>query len=210
MEMIEGTLSRLHELGVTILRFSKRITTLQATKYVDEHDLQHFENMCSFAIQTLYPRAHQELRDRLSQSMVDRYVWIRRMKSRQAALQARRPGSSDRLSIIHEESLGEGMSLSSEDLVTKTAAPNDNEDAPKARRKPKPDASSQSDLTSANGTGTRRNPRHPRTTAHSSRTSSVLANQANYPRPPRWDGEARCEWCTAPLAKEDLEPRKWR
>ena len=165
--------------------------------------------MCSFAIQALYPRAHQRLRNRLSQSMADCYVWIRYRKSCQSILQTRRLCLSDGLFIIYEELLGEEVSSLSQELAG-TPAPGDNEYVPKATPDPKVGAASQSDLTSVNDTKMGRSLRHSRNTAQWSRTSSILANQANYPRPPCWDGKAMCEWCTAPLAKEDLSLRMWR
>ena len=119
LKIIEDTLSELHWLGNTIHHSLSQRTFIETDAFIDGLDLRHFENMCSFVIQTMYPKAHHELRGRLGKSMMHCYVLILHRRLHRSALQSRSPATSTTLSI-NEESSREDMKWVSEKSTTGT------------------------------------------------------------------------------------------
>lgn len=166
--------------------------------------------MCDTVVQTLYPQAHQELRDSLTQSMVDRYVLLLANRSRQAAMQSQRQDPSAPLAKLDEELSRESMEWMSQDLTIRAQTQNQGTGAVQIMQNcgytP-----SQSDIPSVNASQVRRMLNHSSDPRDTAQPSSVVAGQSNYPKPPMLHGKvATCDWCSAPLEKGDLEPHKWK
>lgn len=205
---IDNTLARLNRLGVTIRQSSQDKISIRAEKSTTHLDLTLFSYFCANAVQTLYPNAHQHLKDYLKESMINRYKKMIHHNSRYIKLRTPRE--------LHRK-LPSIPEVPNNKPQTNTSVIQQAETIPAsiyrygARVLTAP---SQSDLSSANIQRIRdryRPPDEASTKFH--RTSSVQVNQGNYPRPPTTNKNGdifACEWCSEPLDKKALSESEWR
>lgn len=186
--IVDG-ISRLHSLRVVIREGSARSKAIEMLGFANHPDFAPFKRLCSQSVRMLYPYAHPELQDRLSASMTRRYATIFHPRPRQSTLQSLHAYPS---TTINEEPEG-----SNESRVSN-----------KANR-----FSSQADRLRINAeqaqgisNDSRKVDRRPQ------QTSPDQFHQENYPKPPEKKNAdtINCEWCSAVLAEETLEPRNWR
>jgi hypothetical protein len=205
---IDNTLARLNRLGVTIRQSSQDRIHIRAEKSTAHLDLTLFINFCTTAVETLYPNAHQHLKDYLKESMIARYKKMIHHDSRYMKLRAPRE-SHRKLPSISE--------IPNNELETSTPVIQQVETTPADSNRSGArifGASSQSDLSSVNihqVRGRLRPPDEASTKFH--QTSSVQVKQGNYPRPPilNKNGDIfACEWCSEPLDKKILSENDWR
>lgn len=205
---IDSTLARLNRLGVTIRQSSQDKVHIRAEKSTAHLDLTLFTYFCANAVQTLYPNAHQRLKDYLKESMMSRYKKMIHHNSRYMKLRAHRephrklssipdiPNNKPQpnIPVIQQaEIIPASVYRSEAHVIT---------------------APSQSDLSSVDIQRIRgrfRSPDEASTKFH--RTSSVQVNQDNYPRPlvkNKNEDIFACEWCSEPLDKKTLSESEWR
>ncbi|KAK5993734.1 hypothetical protein PT974_07171 [Cladobotryum mycophilum] len=103
-EEIEHILERLNRLGVLVRQSSRGYIGDQVKRFSSGLDTRYSEDLFSGIIQTLYPNAHQALRNRLVWSMTDTLATILYKRSRQATLSTRREVRNEPMSTILEES----------------------------------------------------------------------------------------------------------
>ncbi|KKZ61101.1 hypothetical protein EMCG_04297 [[Emmonsia] crescens] len=197
---IVGSIHRLHRLRTVILEGSARSKAIEMLGFANHPDFVPFNRLCSQSVRMLYPYAHSGLKDRLIASMTRRYAEIFHPKSRQSTLQSL-PTDLSMPTTINEEPGG-----SNEDQVS-----NKTEMARGIQENPT--IASQSDLTCINAEQAQGILNHlPTAASRFQQTSSSQFHQENYPKPPEKNNTdtINCEWCSAVLAKETLEPRNWR
>jgi len=207
LRAVDDTLKRLTRLGVTIRQSSHSRIEERAKKFTSDSDLESFSHLCAAAIQFLYPRIHQSLKNHLSKSMTDRYARLLFLNSRHKKLGTRREQKTDALPI-HENP--EILPTSSAhvpqparaltNLVLRNLAQASN-------------APSESDLSSVNIQQIRARLRQPDEPSVASRkTKSVRVNQGSYPKlpDPRNGRIFTCDWCTEPLNRTKLSGSDWR
>ncbi|KAL7921713.1 hypothetical protein ACQKWADRAFT_321286 [Trichoderma austrokoningii] len=190
---IDNTLARLNRLGVTIRQSGQDKMHVRAEKSTAHLDLTTFTYFCANTVQTLYPNAHQHLKDHLKESMINRYKKMMHHNSRYFKLRAPREPHTKLYSI---------QEVPNSDLQTNIPVIQQAEAVPATVNRFRanvPTAPSQTDLSSAS------------TKFH--QTSSVQVSQGNYPRLPMTNtngGIFACEWCSEPLDKKILSESQWR
>lgn len=205
LKAVEGTLSRLNRLGVTIRQSSGAKAITRARRYAETLDLDYFTSLCSAAVQFLYSGAHQSLKAHLSRLMTALYARIQHLESRRRNLETRRT-PPPRLATINEAPAD----------VNATAGSSRQEAIlPVFRQIVQPRSRgpmSQSDLSSVHMSHILDRLRVPEQASTTfPKTFSIRVNQANYPRPPKKEGKPiRCKWCSAWLREEDLVGSAWR
>ncbi|EHK18146.1 uncharacterized protein TRIVIDRAFT_123746, partial [Trichoderma virens Gv29-8] len=202
---IDITLTRLNRLGVTIRQSSQDKIDLRANKFSAGLDLALFTFFCANVIQTLYPGAHQSLKDHLQESMLNRYKKILHHNSRYTKLKTPRE-SHMRLSPIPEVP---------EKLQTSVPIIHPaKEISAIANHQKRHTTHSQSDLSTVNIQRIRNRHRPPdEASTKFYKTSSVQVNQGNYPQLPITNRDSdifTCEWCSEPLNKKTLSESEWR
>lgn len=205
---IDNTLARLNRLGVTIRQSSQDKIHIQIEKSTAHLDLTLFTYSCTNAVQTLYPGAHQRLKDYLKESMINRYKKMMHHSSRSMKLSIPRE-SHKKLSSIPE--------VPNDELQTNIPVIQQAEIVPASFHQSGAHAlaaPSQSDLSSVNIQriwDRLRPPDEASTKFH--QTSSIQVSQGNYPRPPIPNKNKdifACEWCFEPLDKKALSESEWR
>lgn len=206
LQEIDGILGRLSRLGVAIRQSSRANLSARVELFGGALDVATFEGLATPSIHTLYPKAHQGLRERLIKSMINCYANITYLQSRQATLQSRRRAIASSLPTVRESD------KQNDDQIPVRRG--EVEDTARAQRPTQHvsgglPSSSQWGLSSLNTTVLRKEleigPRAPK-------TSSVYVSQAQYPHPRRESSESTviCEWCSQPLIEEALEESAWR
>ncbi|EEU33665.1 uncharacterized protein NECHADRAFT_89261 [Fusarium vanettenii 77-13-4] len=205
---IDDALTRLNRLGVTIRQSSRPQIDARATKFAAGHDLKSFSYMCANAVQSLYPGAHQSLKDYLSKSMTDRYARMLFFNARHKKLETRRETRIG-LSPLPEIPSNETQAMLSITQPARTLKAKVLTNLAKASAAP-----SLSDLFSVNIQQIRSRLRAPDEASIKSRkTSSIQVNQRKYPPPPVANGDSNifaCEWCSEPLSMKTLSESNWR
>ncbi|KAK1246370.1 hypothetical protein MKX08_000172 [Trichoderma sp. CBMAI-0020] len=220
LKTIDNTLTRLNRLGVTIRQSGHGKLDTRAKKFVAGLDLSSFAYLCANAVQTLYPGAHQSLKDYLSKSMTDRYARMLFSESRRKNLMTRRelriglppidevPGSETQLPNDEVPDSETKTSIA----ITQLAMPIKNPIVTNLSQLPP--ALSQSDLSSVNVHQIRSRTRPPdEASIKFHKTSSIQVNQGNYPRPfviNQGSSIFTCQWCSEPLNKKTLSESEWR
>ncbi|KAL7937887.1 hypothetical protein V8C35DRAFT_319942 [Trichoderma chlorosporum] len=208
LKTIDDTLNRLNRLGVTIRQSGRGKVDIRASKFAAGLDLSSFASLCANAVQTLYPGAHQSLKDYLSKSMTERYARMLFLGSRHKKLETRR-GLGTALSPIHETPKKERQT--SDNTIRLAMMPKNSGLASISRPPPLP---SQSDLSSVNVYQIRNRLRPPdEASTKFHKTLSIQVNQGNYPRPPVTNQGSNiftCPWCSELLIKKTLSESQWR
>lgn len=208
LRVVDDTLNRLNRLGVTIRQSSRPKIDEKARKLAEEHGLKPFIDLCTAAVQLLYPGAHQSLKDYLGKSMTDRYARVLLLNSRQKRLGTRREPRTEQPPIPTFDSLPKPSSTPVDQpstvmrrMVLRNLA--------RASNIP-----SQSDLSSIDIQRIRARLRPPdEPSVMSQKTMSVRVNQGNYPKQPDTSKDGTiftCEWCSEPLNKKTLSESDWR
>jgi hypothetical protein len=195
---IDNTLARLNRLGVTIRRSSRDKIDTKAKTFAAGLDLKPFACLCANAVHALYPGAHQSLKDYLSKSMTNRYAKMLFMNARHKKLESRREPRIGLSPIPEVPNNDVPITQSARGISVVANLPKE------------PTALSQSDLSSVNMRQIRSRLRPPDEASTTfPKTTSVQANQSNYPRLPSSD-IFTCEWCSELLSKKSLSEGKWR
>lgn len=207
LTIVDDTLKRLTRLGVTIRQSSHSRIDERAKKFASDSDLEAFSHFCAAAIQFLYPRTHQSLKNHLGKSMTDRYARLLFLNSRKNKLGVRRDPMTD-ISPIHKTP---DILPSSSIHVTQPARVLRNlvlKNLVQASN-----TASESDLSSVNIQQIRARLKQPDEPSVASRkTKSLQVNQGSYPKlpDPRTGRIFTCEWCSEPLNKATLSESDWR
>jgi hypothetical protein len=205
LDAIAEAICRLDHLGKAIRQSPATNQAIRAKRYAKLFDLRSFEEASFAALKTLYPGATQTLLEQLSQSMVETYAQFRYRQSRQEPLQTRRYPQIH-LSTIPE---GDGEEYSE---APETGIPNRRDREQKLQptiQLPGDAIDSEYAPTSldsqeARNKLKRQSTNHPR----DSKTKSIVSRPVNYPRAA--NNSLTCEWCFAPISKEDTEEENWR
>ncbi|KAI0449228.1 hypothetical protein F5B21DRAFT_518328 [Xylaria acuta] len=204
LRTIDDTLTRLNRLGVRIRQSSNSKLDARIRKFAAGVNLEPFEYLCAFAVQMLYPNAHQALKSYLGKSMAKRYATMLFINSRQETLKKRR----EPLPMIPE--VPSGKTQTSAPATQPTRVINNSIMTSITTTH---SALSQSDLSSVNIQEIRNSGRPPdEASTKRYKTSSIQINQTNYPRPPiaELDISIRtCPWC-AKLLSNTLSESEWR
>jgi len=211
---VEATLSRLNRLGVTIRQASRGRIDVKVKTFAANLDTRPFADAAQVVVQTLYPNAHQSLREYLGKTMTERYAAILYLRHRREKLQSRRPLNSPfagpQLPTIGEGvQAGKGRLPPVHDFFGKGPAASQ----PFTKI---PYAGSQSDLSTVNTKLLRhalqRTANFEAPTERRTGTSSVQVSQGNYPGLPRGkEGNyITCEWCTKAIDKRVTNEADWR
>ncbi|KAL7958816.1 hypothetical protein V8C34DRAFT_281798 [Trichoderma compactum] len=208
LKTIDDTLTRLNRIGVTIRQSGRGQFDTRANKFAAGLDLGSFASLCANAVQALYPNAHQSLKDYLSKSMTDRYARMLFFESRHKKLETRRERRIGLSPIYEVPSKDTQTSNPIIQLAMMTKPP------VLANHSRPPPALSQSDLSSVNVYQIRNRLRPPdEASTKFHKTSSIQANQGNYPRlPVTGPGSSifTCPWCSELLGEKTLSESEWR
>lgn len=210
---LEGTLSRLNRLGVTIRQTSREKMVIKSQKFASGLNLRGFTDASRSVVQILYPSTHHSLSEYLAKTMTSRFVTMLYLAHRGGKLQSRRYTKSPLMPTI-----GEGEELA---MKPNTLAQTVQQD-PRTRKQASPgrpkmlDTGSQSDLSTVNSKqlrlALRRSNYLNAPTERRKGTSSVQVSQGNYPPAPfQKDANiAACEWCGRPMDKREITESEWR
>ncbi|SPO02493.1 uncharacterized protein DNG_05166 [Cephalotrichum gorgonifer] len=208
---VEATLMRLNRLGVTIRQSSHGRIDIKVKTFAAGLDLGPFATASRAVVQTLYPHAHQALREYLDKTMTDRYVAMRFAKDRKVKLQSRRPAKErGPIPTISEgvEAVAPGWYPSDQLALGRVSA---SAELPK-----KPGSDSRSDLSTVDSKQLKQIlSKTNNLEAPSKRRrgmSSVQVSQGNYPELPfQTEGNfITCEFCGKGIDKRDTNESDWR
>lgn len=207
LEEMDETLTRLTRMGVAIRQSSQVSQGARVSAFASKLDVGAFERLATLSISTLYPEAHQQLRERLVDSMVTRYTTINYLQYRQSTLQNRHIVQRPRMTPIEESDEQMAMDTSKVRNESESHAISQPAVPPSSRNLPPPPPS-QSGLSSLDSTILREKLKG---SSRTQRASSVFVSQAQYPRPKRDSAKslAVCEWCAEPLSEEALDETAW-
>lgn len=206
LETIDDTLTRLTRLGTTIRQSSSSRLDTRVRKFAAGQNLDPFAYLCTNAVQTLYPGAHQALRDYLSNSMTTRYTNMLFSNSRRANLGARRSNNLPKIKEVPSEMTQTNFPIDlPANKITSPAI---------SRLRKKSHAPSASDLSIVDYQQIKVGSRHEDdvSTKHH-KTSSVQIKLGYYPRIPSTEAGRNifsCHWCGETLSKKNLSETSWR
>lgn len=184
LEAIDETLSRLTALGVTIRQPRADRVDERARKLTREEDAEPMRQLCTRAIRTIYPHAHEALQDRLVESMLNIWGRMKHLQSRSEKMSTRRPRPSE-LSSISE-------TPDSKTLPTASRGPPNTSIAILFKGQSASSAAA-SELSSVdNARIMNRNKPPDQVSTNLAKTMSVRAKHGSYPQFPDKDV---CKWC---------------
>ncbi|KAL6898351.1 hypothetical protein GGI43DRAFT_92415 [Trichoderma evansii] len=197
---IDDIITRLNRLGVTIRQSNKNKIDFGANEFSKDQNVDSFAFLCKNAIETLYPGAHQSLKDYLSKSMITRVARIRLSSSRHQSHRARQDGLPTAEEIPSKEpQINVHTSLPEKTIM----------DSDESRLQKMPNAFPKSDVSTVDSQ--LRQPDDTSTKAY--KASSIQVKLGNYPRLPGKDGDNNiisCPWCGEPLDRKKLTETDWR
>jgi hypothetical protein len=204
LESIDDTLTRLTRLGTTIRQSSSRLDT-RVKKFAAGQNLDPFAYLCANAVKTLYPGAHQSLKEYLSKSMTTRYANMLFSSSRRAKLGARREKLPTIEEIPNEKTQANYFIDPSAKIIMNPAS---------SHLRLQPYAPSVSDLSSVDSQQIKIGSRDQVeiSTKHH-KTSSVQVKLGYYPRMPGTESGGNifsCQWCGESLNRKLFSETSWR
>ena len=212
---LEGTLSRLNRLGVTIRQTSREKMVIKTQKFASGLSLRGFTDVSRCVVHILYPSTHHLLSEYLAKTMTNRFVTMLYLAHRGGKLQSRRFTKSPLMPTIGED---EELAMKPNPVAqTVQADPRTGKQLETSPGQPKiPYTASQSDLSTVNSKqlrlALRRSNYLNAPTERRKGTSSVQVSQGNYPPAPfQKDANiAACEWCSRPMDKREITESEWR
>ncbi|EEH38529.2 hypothetical protein PAAG_08256 [Paracoccidioides lutzii Pb01] len=215
LEAISSVVDRLNHLGIAIRQSSVTSQMTKARKFAETFNFTSFEEVAYLSLRTLYNNASESLLEQLTRSMTETYALFLHRKSRQTRLQAPRslPLTPIPLSAIIEEPTADMGGGDPMEIDAQVHLPQPSKDLTSIRilrsRLAQPVRTIvQSEPTSVDSHEFRARIRKKLNPSIKSKTMSILANHADYPRPAK--GSLTCEWCFSPIAASLLEGPNWR
>lgn len=218
LETIDDTLTRLNHMAVNIRQYSRPKLEDKVNNLLADIVLNKFLALCKTAVQSLYPNAHQRLKDLIGNSMAQRYAILYLGQEKQRQIETRRgPGPSHpSLSIIDEETKHNKPTAAKGQFDLRTQVIRN-----LALRKPvqqtqSHNAPSHSELSTIDIERLRSRIAGPdQPSVKSYRTRSIQVNHNKYPtQPPNtstWTTHLfTCEWCSEIFDRRKLSESDWR
>ncbi|KJZ72243.1 hypothetical protein HIM_08385 [Hirsutella minnesotensis 3608] len=209
LSAIDHALTRLNHVGALIRRSRYDGVDARASTLASSPDPNSFEHLCVYAVQALYPGAHQALKKHLAKSMSDRYARMRLLDSRhkqplepQAQLSPI-PGGFPSMQV---QATPHDGAIPTPHISTQPPAAIDT-------TKFAIDSPSKSDVTGVNIQHMKGRTDLPREGSMRLLKTLSIQAQCNYPQPPVATGASStfaCEWCSETLDRRTLSEITWR
>lgn len=217
-ESVEGSIDRLHRLGVTIRQSSTASLISRVKAFSAKRSDSSLEEMSFLMIKFLYPMAPLNLQHLLSRSILERHFNIEYRGEHQRRLAAHRTRALD--DDDHKEDQPRVDNDSQEVLrpITRKDYVDEAADVVHDRSEKGTDTMLSKSGTKPSTLQTQEfqrklNQEKPlKALSVVSKASSVPIGDINYPRPPKSDGEhdwAKCYWCFESYPHEKFQDAKW-
>lgn len=219
---IEGAVSRLHRLGMTIRQSSTSSLASRVRAFSAKNYSSSLEEITSVIIANLYPNAPESLQRLLARSILERYLRLKYIEQHRDHLSMPRPTHSrsidadDLVAIEQAESEGEPETIQEErprvarDEVNEGFISHEDHNREGRQYVRKTERSSKPSTLPLNDMRNISEQRVP--AAAASVASSVPLADTRYPRPPKPDGVstvATCKWCFETYEVREFKKEYW-
>lgn len=215
----DSALTRINRLGIDIKRASRGSIDTKVSRFASRVDLAPFIAVARFAVSSLYPGAHELLREHLRDTMAEVYSRILYLRDRQEQLQTRRTPRSafqSGLQPISEDQPVESPSGSNMNPQVSIPA-NESTRRPTgmvdtARSQVSTSRSRPSTLDTQQMLSRKVITLRDKVSISHKPVSSIQIKQADYPKPQVSDKEKglKCQWCSKHFEKNETSDSDWR
>ncbi|EAU29575.1 predicted protein [Aspergillus terreus NIH2624] len=209
LDAILGAIGRLEHLGFSIRNSSMTSEVTKSRKFAETFDVASFEGLAYLSVKKLYPDVSEGLLEQLTRSMTETYSRFLHRKYRQEQFQAprSRPRTAVPLSTNAEEPVEDSDAKSPVDVQKRESREGGGSTTTLLQGR-SAHVLPISEPTSVDSQGVPKRVEKMPSPAEKDETTSILANQMDYPPPTK--GSLTCEWCFRPLPTDLFEGAKWR
>jgi hypothetical protein len=208
LKAIAEAIERLNHMAVAIRQSTVTSHTTKARKFAETFDFTTFGGLAYLVLKSLYPVASEKFLELLTKSMIETYALYLHRESRQK-LKVPRPRLQKPvpLNTIPEGSAVDYNGSNNTDSGSQLLQQGIGTTATMLRPLPsaRPKLSSEPTSVDSQAVRIRINKRD---NSEAKSTTSILVNQADYPKPTK--GSNVCDWCFSPLPSGLLEGDKWQ